>query len=73
VTVIVALVTLWFQLKDPVYRGGVYAVAVWYVLGLLYFAFFGRHHLILSPEEEFALSYKERASGELPPAEKAHT
>ena len=55
-TVIIALVTLWFQLKDPVYRVGVYAVAVWYVLGLLYFAFFGRHHLILSPEEEFALS-----------------
>jgi ethanolamine permease len=55
-TVIIALVTLWFQLKDPVYRGGVYAVAAWYVLGLLYFAFFGRHHLILSPEEEFALS-----------------
>jgi ethanolamine permease len=62
-TIVIALVTLWFQLKDPVYRNGVYAVAVFYVLGLLYFAFFGRHHLILSPEEEFALSKGQKAHG----------
>ena len=49
-----ALLTLYFQLQDPVYRHGVYAVAVWYVAGLLYFALAGRHRLILSPEEEFA-------------------
>ncbi|MEP7248100.1 MAG: amino acid permease, partial [Gammaproteobacteria bacterium] len=59
-TVIIALVTLYFQLKDPVYRNGVYAVAVFYVLGLLYFAFIGRNHLILSPEEEFAMSRGEK-------------
>jgi len=56
VTIVVALVTLYFQLQDPAYRGGVYAVAVFYVLGLIYFAVFGRKHLILSPEEEFAMS-----------------
>ncbi len=60
VTVVIALVTLYFQLQDPVYRKGVYAVAVFYVLGLLYFAFIGRKHLILSPEEEFALSRGEK-------------
>jgi ethanolamine permease len=60
VTVVVAIVTLYFQLKDPVYRVGVYAAAVFYVLGLLYFAIFGRHHLILSPEEEFAMSKGEK-------------
>lgn len=60
VTVVVALVTLYFQLQDPAYRGGVYAVAVFYVLGLLYFAVFGRNHLILSPEEEFAMSKGEK-------------
>ncbi len=63
VTVIVALVTIYFQLQDPVYRNGVYAVAVFYALGLLYFAVYGRHHLILSPEEEFALSRGEKAHG----------
>jgi len=75
-TVVIALVTLWFQLKDPVYRAGVYAVAVWYVLGLLYFAFFGRHHLILSPEEEFALSKGAKAhedSASMAADLKAHT
>ena len=56
VTVVIALVTMYFQLKDPVYRNGVYAAAVWYVLGMLYFAAIGRHRLILSPEEEFAIS-----------------
>jgi ethanolamine permease len=28
----------------------------WFAIGILYFAFIGRHKLILSPEEEFALS-----------------
>ena len=60
VTVIVALVTLYFQLQDPAYRGGVYAVAGFYLLGLIYFAVFGRNHLILSPEEEFAMSKGEK-------------
>jgi ethanolamine permease len=60
VTIAIALVTLYFQLQDPVYRNGVYAVAVFYVLGLVYFAVIGRHRLILSPEEEFAMSRGER-------------
>ena len=61
VTVVIALVTLYFQLQDPVYRNGVYAVAVFYVAGLVYFALIGRHRLILSPEEEFAMSAKTHA------------
>jgi ethanolamine permease len=56
VTVVIALVTLYYQLQDPVYRTGVYATAVWYAAGLLYFAVIGRHRLMLSPEEEFALT-----------------
>jgi ethanolamine permease len=56
ITLILSLLTLSFQLQDPVYRLGVYAAAAWYALGLLYFAMIGRHRLILSPEEEFALS-----------------
>ncbi|HEY6644598.1 amino acid permease [Povalibacter sp.] len=55
-TVIIALVTLYFQLQDPVYLKGVYAALAWYVLGILYFAAVGRHKLVLSPEEEFALT-----------------
>jgi ethanolamine permease len=60
VTIVVAVVTLWYQLQDPVYRVAVYYVAGFYALGILYFAFYGRNHLILSPEEEFATSKGEK-------------
>jgi ethanolamine permease len=56
VTIVIALVTLYYQLKDPVYRNGVIGAAIWYVAGILYFAVVGRHRLVLSPEEEFALT-----------------
>jgi ethanolamine permease len=56
VTIVIALVTLYYQLKDPVYQKGVFGAAIWYVLGILYFAVVGRHKLVLSPEEEFALT-----------------
>lgn len=56
-TIVIALWTLYYQLQDPAYVKGVYAALVWYVAGLLYFAFIGRHRLVRSPEEAFALSY----------------
>lgn len=55
-TLAIALVTLWFQLSDPVYRTGVLWVALWFAIGIAYFALWGRRRLILSPEEEFALA-----------------
>jgi ethanolamine permease len=55
-TIIIALVTIAFQLVDPVYRQGVYGVALWFAVGIVYFAAIGRHKLVLSPEEEFAMS-----------------
>jgi len=56
VTIVVALVTLYYQLQDPIYQKAVLAVFAFYVLGILYFAIVGRNNLILSPEEEFAMS-----------------
>jgi ethanolamine permease len=41
--------------SDPVYRRVVIGAAIWYALGLLWFAVVGRHRLVLSPEERFAL------------------
>jgi ethanolamine permease len=55
-TVLIALVTLYYQLQDPLYRAGVYAALGWYVAGIIYFAAIGRHKLVLSPEEEFAIT-----------------
>lgn len=56
VTIVIALVTIAFQLVDPVYRQGVFGVAIWFAVGIAYFAAIGRHKLVLSPEEEFAMS-----------------
>jgi len=57
-TVAIALVTIGFQLADPVYRTGVIGVAIWYALAIFYFAVHGRKTLVLSPEEEFAVRHR---------------
>jgi ethanolamine permease len=44
---------------NEAYRPGVYGVAIYYVLGVIYFAVAGRNRLVLSPEEEFALTQGE--------------
>ena len=64
VAIVVALVTIYYQLQDPIYRNGVYGAAIWYVFGMLYFALVGRHKLVLSPEEEFALTRGEHGHPE---------
>ncbi|ROZ78741.1 amino acid permease [Ramlibacter sp. WS9] len=60
-TIAIALVTLWFQLNDPVYRTGVLWVGLWFAIGVAYFALWGRRRLILSPEEEFAMNARSPA------------
>jgi ethanolamine permease len=51
---LIATATLVFLFVNPDYRPGVYGVAVWFALSLLYFGFYARHRMILSPEEKFA-------------------
>jgi ethanolamine permease len=60
-TVIIAIVTIGFQLADPLYRTGVIGVAIWYALAIIYFAVLGRKRLVLSPEETFAVKHREGA------------
>jgi ethanolamine permease len=55
VTLAIAVVTLGFQLSDAAYREGVLGAVIWYGLGIVYFAAIGRHRLVRSPEEEFAI------------------
>lgn len=43
-------------LLNPDYRLAVYAMVAIYVLATIFFAVYGRKHLVLSPEEEFAAS-----------------
>jgi ethanolamine permease len=54
---VIALVSLVSLYLDDAYRPGVIGVAIWFVLGILYFAISGRNRLVLSPEEEFALTH----------------
>ena len=45
-------------------RRQVVGTAIWFVLGLVYFAIAGRNRLVLSPEEEFALTRGEHGHPE---------
>ncbi len=61
VTIVIALVTLLYQIQDPNFFKGVVWVIVWFAIAIVYFALVGRNKLILSPEEEFAMSHKAKA------------
>jgi ethanolamine permease len=60
VTIIIAVVTLYYQMLDPNFFRGVLWVIIWIAVGVAYFALFGRSKLILSPEEEFALEHAKK-------------
>ncbi len=60
VTIVIAVVTLLYQVQDPNFSRGVMWVLVWFAVAIAYFALVGRHRLILSPEEEFAIEHKAR-------------
>jgi ethanolamine permease len=62
---IIAIVSLVTMFTNDDYRPGLYGVAAYYVLGVIYFAIAGRHRLVLSPEEEFALTSGERGVPEV--------
>jgi len=53
---VIAIVSLIAIYLDPAYRPAVFGIAAWFLLGIVYFAIAGRHRLVLSPEEEFALT-----------------
>lgn len=60
VTIVIAVVTLFYQLQDPNFFKGVIWVIAWCVVGIIYFGLIGRNKLILSPEEEFALEHAKK-------------
>lgn len=54
---IIATVTLIALPFNEAYRDAIAGVAIFYAIGLLYFALHGRTRLVLSPEEEFAITH----------------
>jgi len=61
---LIALVSLISLYSNPDYRPGVYGTLIYFLAGILYFAIAGRHRLVLSPEEEFALTRGEHGHPE---------
>ena len=55
-TIIIALVTIYFQVTDPSFRVPIMGVAIYYGITVLYFLLHGRNKLVYSPEEEFAVT-----------------
>jgi ethanolamine permease len=60
----VALVSLVSLYLNEDYRPGVYGTLIYFLLGIVYFAVAGRHRLVLSPEEEFAMTRGEHGHPE---------
>src|SRR5207247_9810550 len=58
---LVALISLYF---NEAYRPGVVGTLIYFIVGIAYFAIVGRHRLVLSPEEEFALTRGEHGHPE---------
>ena len=55
-TIAICVLTLAYQFYDPLYQKAAIAALVWYLVGLVWFAIFRRSKLVLSPEEEFAMT-----------------
>jgi len=52
----IAVVSLVSLYTTPLYVCGAVGTLVYFLLGIAYFALIGRNRLVLSPEEEFALT-----------------
>jgi ethanolamine permease len=61
---VIAVISLISLYANEAYRPGVVGTLVYFAIGILYFAIVGRHRLVLSPEEEFALTLGEHGHPE---------
>jgi ethanolamine permease len=52
---IIAFLSFVGFLLNPTFRPAIVAIIIVYVVVLAIFAIWGRHHLVLSPEEKFAV------------------
>jgi ethanolamine permease len=57
IAAIISASTLVVLFLNPDYNKGVLGAAIWFALGIAYFAFYARKRLVLSPEEEFAIKW----------------
>ncbi|MCP3919912.1 MAG: ethanolamine permease [bacterium] len=57
---VIATIILVYLLYDESYRPGIVGCLLWFLAGIGYFAVRGRHGLVRSPEEEFAIESQRR-------------
>jgi ethanolamine permease len=55
---LIAAITLVTLFLNRDYRLGVVGAGIWFLLGIAYFALYARKRLVLSPEEQFAVSHR---------------
>ena len=65
IALIISLATLFFLFLNEDNLYGVVGMAIWFLVGVIYFAAYGRHRLVLSPEEQFAFNQNTDSSEEL--------
>jgi ethanolamine permease len=53
---VIGVLTFIGILFNEAYRPAIVAIAIAFAIGLVLFAIWGRHRLVLSPEEEYAMS-----------------
>ena len=58
VAALIAFATLVMLFRNPDYNKGVIGAAVWFALGIAYYAGYARRRLVLAPEEEAALAHR---------------
>jgi ethanolamine permease len=58
IATLVAALTLFTLFRNPDYNKGVFGAAVWFLLGVGYYAGYGRHRLVLAPEEQSAFAHR---------------
>jgi ethanolamine permease len=59
IAAIIAVVTLVTLFQNQAYNKGVIGAAVWFLLGIGYYAGYARHRLVLAPEEESAIEHRQ--------------
>jgi ethanolamine permease len=58
IAVVVATLTLGTLFFNADYNKGVIGAAIWFLLGIGYYAAYGRHRLVLAPEEQSAFALR---------------
>ena len=58
----IAALTLWALFRNPDYNKGVIGAAIWFLLGIGYYAVYARRRLVLAPEEEAAVAVGRRSA-----------